>query len=314
MHKLFAAFLAIFLVASSVVHAATPQRREGIAAVVNNQAITVSDVNDRLKLIMASAGLPNNKDVIAKVTPQVVSSLIEETIKRQEADRLSLKVTDAEVDAAINDVASQNKMTGAQFREMFRQRGMPIRTLRDQITSQLLWVKVVTKQLRPQIEVTESDIDAELENLTAKIGKDEYLLGEIVLPVDRPQDEQNGRDLAAKLVAQIRAQPQSFPALAQQFSKSAGAAQGGGLGWISVGQLPPELDQELPAAKAGDVIGPVKTPTGIHILLVRDKRARTAETLPTRDAVAQRIGLERLDRMQRRYFMDLKSSAFLDAR
>ena len=115
-------------------------------------------------------------------------------------------------------------------------------------------------------------------------------------------------------MAQIRAQPDSFPALARQFSKAAGAAQGGDIGWVSAGQLPAEIEAELPASKPGTLIGPIKTPAGLHILLVREKRTRSEENLPNREAITQKIGMERLERMQRRYFLDLRSSAFLENR
>ena len=54
--------------------------------------------------------------------------------------------------------------------------------------------------------------------------------------------------------------------------------------------------------------------TGYHILLVRQKRQITEETLPNREAITQRLGLERLDRAQRRYMMDLRSSAYIESR
>lgn len=274
----------------------------------------MSDVNDRLKLIMVSAGLPNTPDVVAKVKPQVIGGLIEEAIKRQEGARLKLTADPAEIDDAIKDIAAQNKMTPDQFQEMFKRGGIPMRTLKDQIRSQLLWVKIVTKQLRPQIEISESDIDVELENIKAKMGQNEYLVSEIILPIDRPQDEGDALQLGQKMIAQIRAKPESFSALARQFSRAAGAVQGGDLGWVAGVQMPEELENALNHAEKGDVIGPTKTPGGMHILLVRNKRARTESNLPSRDDIANRIGMERLDRMQRRYLLDLKSSAFLDAR
>lgn len=291
-----------------------PTRVEGIAAVVDTAAISESDVSERVRLIVASSGMQPTPEVLAQVRPQVVGMLVEEAIKRQEAKRLNLSAEAADVEAALGDIATQNKMTPEDFKGMFARAGLPLRTLREQITAQILWAKVVAKKIRPQIEISESDIDSELAQLQTKVGMNEYLLSEIVLPVDRPEDAGPARTLGLKLVGQIKAQPESFPSLARQFSRAPGAAQGGLVGWVAPGALAAELDAALGMARAGDLLGPIKTVDGMHILLVREVRTRTADTLPSRDAVAQRLGLERLDRLQRRYYQDLRAAAFVDIR
>jgi peptidyl-prolyl cis-trans isomerase SurA len=72
-----------FILVSLALPAWAAERHDGIAAVVNNQAITRADVNDRMKLIMISSGLPNTPEMIAKVGPQVINALIEETAKNK---------------------------------------------------------------------------------------------------------------------------------------------------------------------------------------------------------------------------------------
>lgn len=290
------------------------KKSQGIAAVVNNVAITQADLNDRVKMIASSANLPQNADVMARVRPQVLSTLIEEQIKLQEAARLKIKIDETDIDQAMAEIAGQNKMTPDQFRQMFKTRGLPIKSLRAQIRAQLAWMRVVTREIRPDIEVSETDIDAELSMMQAKVGQDEFRLAEIVLPIDRPQDEKNAGELAARLVAKIKKEPGDFPVLAQQFSRAAGAATGGDIGWVAVDQVAAEIAPQLATSKSGTLIGPYKTPSGLHIVLVRDRRARAAENLPGRDAIANRIGMERLDRLQRRYYLDLRSTSFIDVR
>jgi peptidyl-prolyl cis-trans isomerase SurA len=116
------------------------------------------------------------------------------------------------------------------------------------------------------------------------------------------------------LSSDIRGGKASFMKVAQQFSKAAGAASGGDLGWIQQGQLPDELDSVLPRMQEGGVSKPIRSLSGFHIMLVRKKRVISEETIPARDAVRQAIGLERLDRLQRQYFLDLKSSALIENR
>ncbi len=302
------------ILATSPSLAAPQKRSESIAAVVNAQAVTQSDVDDRMKMIMSSAGLPATPDVLMRVRPQVLSALVEEAIKNQEVARLGIKIEETDIDRAIADIAAQNKMSRAEFETMFRKRGLSLRSLRAQIRSNIGWMKVVTKKIRPDVDVTETDIDAELDILKSRVGQTEFRLGEIVLPIDRPQDEKNSRELAQKIIAQVTKKPDSFAPLAAQFSRVSSAAQGGHIGWIVGDQLQSDIAGALRGAKAGTLIGPYKTAIGLQILWVHDVRVRTAETLPTRDQIAEKIGTERLDRLQRRYYLDLRSAAFIENR
>lgn len=289
-------------------------REDGVAASVNNEAITVSDVKDRMKLIMASAGLPNQPDVIAKLRPQIVNMLVEERLKKQEATRFKLSASDVDIQAGLAQVAGQNKMTAQQFTQMLSSRGISTRTLRDQIESQILWMQLVNKKIRPRVSVSDKDVDSEMARIKAKIGTPEWLLSEIVLPTSTKQQEKASSDLAVKIMAQIKAQPASFPGIARQFSQAAGANNGGDMGWLSVDSIPDAFSKTLDKAGPGTLLGPARTPAGLHILLVRDKRNMTEDTMPKRDAVMNRIGTQRLDRAQRQYLMDLQSSAFIDLR
>ena len=78
-------------------HAADAARSEVIVMVVNEDAITRSDLNDRMNLIMASSGLRPTPDTVAKLTPQIVNALVDEQIRLQEARRLDLEVSQAEI-------------------------------------------------------------------------------------------------------------------------------------------------------------------------------------------------------------------------
>jgi len=294
--------------------AIAPVHAENIALVVNEDAITVSDVNDRLKLIATSAGLPDNDEIRAKLMPQIVGSLVEEQIMQQEAKKLDLTVEQSEIDAGFAQIAGQNKFTPDQFKTLIKKGGMNIATMQAQIRAQIAWGKVVQQKIRPQISISDSDIDSRLERIAKAKGKTEYLVAEIFLPVDQGKDQDKAGELAARLVKEIRAGKAPFSKVAQQFSQAAGSAQGGDLGWIQDGQLAPELDAALPQIGKGNIGDPVRTLMGYHILLVRDVRLISDETMPTRSQIMNSIGQERLERQARRYLMDLKSSAFIDNR
>ncbi len=287
---------------------------ERIAAVVNEDAITVSDVNDRLRLIIGSAGLPNSSEIREKLKPQVMSALIEEQLKFQEARRLDIIVEQEEINKAFESIAAQNKIPADKFAAMLRQGGINPGTMKKQLESQIIWSKVVQQLLRPQVLVSDADIDNFVERLQASKGKKEYLVAEIFLPVESPKEENNVKQLAGKLISQIKSGKAPFYKLAQQFSKSAGSAQGGDIGWVQQGQLPEELDQALLTIEKNQTSNIIRSVSGYHILFLRDDRLISDETIPSRDEIVSRLGTERLERLQRRLLLDLKATAFIENR
>jgi peptidyl-prolyl cis-trans isomerase SurA len=308
-------FLCLIVLAAAVVPLRPAFAQAGsIVAVVNEDAISKADLEDRMRLIVASSGIPNSPEIQEKLRGQVMSSLIEEQIKLQEARRLELEITQDEINQGFAMIAQQNNLEPEKFRAMITGSGLNIATMERQIEAQIAWTKIVQSQVRPRVNVTDADIDQVLERVRSNKGKAEYQVAEIFLPVDDAKSESDTQQLAQRLAGEIKSGKAPFPKVAQQFSKAASAAQGGNIGWVQQGQLPEEIDRVLGNAEPGMVSDPIRTVTGYHIILMREKRVITDENMPSREAVLQMIGNERLERAQRRYYLDLKSAAFVDDR
>jgi peptidyl-prolyl cis-trans isomerase SurA len=305
---LFAAFFAFAAITPAFAES------EGVAVVVNDEAISKSDVNDRLKLIVTSSGLPNNGEVRAKLTPQVIGSLIDEQLMMQEARRLELTVSPEEVANGFAIIAKQNNAEPEAFRAMLQNGGINLRTMERQIEAQLGWSKVIQAEMRPKVNVTDNDVDDAFERMNIANGTAEFLLAEISLPVEDPARETDVKQLADRIYAQIGGVPERFFKMAQQFSGAAGAAQGGDVGWIQEGQLDGEAATTIRQLGKGDISRPVRSLTGYHIYYLRDLRQAGGANIPSREEVLNRIGVERLERMQRRHLMDLRSAAFIESR
>lgn len=285
-----------------------------IAVVVNDRAITQDNITDRMRLIMASSGLPDNAQTRENLYPQVIQGLIEEELKRQEADRLGVEILQADIDQGFATIASSNSMQPEQFMSVLKRSKINIQTLYDQIRAQLAWTEVIKREVRPLVQVRDTDAQAALERMRAKIGTTEYLLAEIFLPVEDPAHSEKIKELADRLIAEMKAGKAPFFRVAQQFSKAAGAAQGGNLGWVQEGQLTPALDEALPNLEKNAYTKPIKTFEGYHILFLRDKRTISDESLPSMEGLRHEIGMERLERAQRQHFLKLKSAAFIEYR
>lgn len=285
-----------------------------IAATVNKDAISESDVDERIKLLFASSGIRRTPENLAKARPQALNSLVEEQLQVQEAVKQNLAVSDDEVAEGFAGMASQNSMTPEQFELVLSQQGIPKSTILRKVKAQIAWRKVVTSVLRPQIDVTETDVTARLDRLKENLGKTEYLTHEIFLPVVNTAEENETKDLADRLANEIKGGAAKFPMVAAQFSKSGSAGQGGALGWVQEGELPQELDVVMKSLAPNQISPPIRGLAGYYLLIVPQKREVTMETLPSEDDVLNAIGLERLDRLQQRYMADIRSAAFIDQR
>lgn len=285
-----------------------------IAAVVNEDAITISDVEDRVTLIVRSSGMPDTPDIREKLRPQILDTLVEEQLQLQEAKRLEQEVTEEELEQGFAQLAQQNNKPPEEFKEMLQRGGINIGTLHRQIRSQMGWGKVIQKNIRPRITVTDADVDDGLGRMRANIGKSEYRVAEISLPVEGVDSVEDVRQLAQRLSDDIRAGKVPFFRVAQQFSKSAGASTGGDLGWVQQGQLDPALEAALASMEVNTVSQPVRTQTGYNLIFLREKRSISEENMPSREGMTETIGIQRLERMQRRQLQDLKASAFIEHR
>lgn len=285
-----------------------------IVAVVNDDAISGRDLSKRMKLILASSGLKNSKEIRAKMMPQVLNNLINEQLMLQEARKMGIQVERTDIESGFAKIAAQNKSTADKFKSMLRRGGIDVSTMYSQIEAQVAWSRVVQARLRPRVIVSDRDVDDVLERINAKVGSKEYLTAEIFIPTDSKNSEKQVKQLSDRLVREIKSGKASFFKLAQQFSRSAGAVKGGDTGWVQETQISEELLAGLQSVKKNQVTKPIKTLRGYHIIFLRDIRTLTSDTMPSRDQIYYSLGAERLEKLQMRHLMDLKAASFVEVR
>jgi len=241
------------------------------AIIVNDEVISELELIMRLRLAMASAGLRESDEARERLQPQVMRQLIDELLQLQEARRLGIEVDEARVDETFERIASNNGLTIEQLSQALMQSGILPDYLKDQIRAQMRWQSVVSRRLRPQVQVTDEEVDEAVLRIAQTSDQPQRLLAEIFLAVDSLEQEAEVQDLANRLYEEIK-KGASFPAVARQFSQSASAPGGGDLGWVEAGQLPAELEELVKTMKPGDLSPPFETLNGYYILLLRDER------------------------------------------
>ncbi|HEY2621765.1 MAG TPA: peptidylprolyl isomerase [Acetobacteraceae bacterium] len=242
-----------------------------IVAVVNGDVISNSDVDNRTRLFALSTGMPMTPDVLDRLKHQVTRQLIDEKLRFQEVQRRKIVIADKAIADAIHDIESRNNLPAGALRQKLNASGVGMRTLVDQLRTQLGWTQVLREQLGDQAKITDAEVAERQRVLAQQVGKPEYRVGEIFIPVEDPAATADAQRFAETVISELRAGA-AFPVVAAQFSQNQTALQGGSLGWVQPNQLDPEVAQLVAEMPAGAISNPVKVPGGFSIVTLQGKR------------------------------------------
>jgi peptidyl-prolyl cis-trans isomerase SurA len=246
-----------------------------IAAVVNDEAISVADVTSRLKMVMLSSNLTDSPETRQRVAAQVLRTIVDEKLQVQEAKRQNITATDEEINKAVAQIEKQNNMQAGQLDQVLKARGIERSALVDQLTASIVWSKLVRRLVSQTNVVSDEEIDYALKRAKETANEPQSRVAEIFLAVDNPQQEDEVRRLAERLTEQMK-QGARFSAVAQQFSQSATAAVGGDIGWVRPEQLSPELGKAVAQMRPGELSAPIRAGAGYYLVLVLDRRSGKA--------------------------------------
>lgn len=244
---------------------------ERIVAVVNGDIITSGDVTNRGRLFALSTGLPVTPEVLERLRAQVSRQLVDERLRLQEAQRRKIAVSDQDIADAIREIEQRNNLPAGALGASLRGQGVALRTLIDQVRVQLGWTRVLRQELGNKAEISPADIADQERIFKAQIGKPEFRVGEIFIPIDDPAKAAEVQRFADTVIAQLRAGA-PFGVVAAQFSQSQTALQGGDLGWVSANELDPEIAAVVQQMPPTAISNPTRVPGGISIVTLRARR------------------------------------------
>jgi peptidyl-prolyl cis-trans isomerase SurA len=242
-----------------------------IVAIVNGDVISNADVANRARLFALSTGLPIRQDLLDRLKPQITRQLVDERLRMQEVQRRKIVISDQQIADAIHEIETRNNMPQGALRSRLAADGVSQRTLIDQIRTQLGWTQVLREELAGKLHITDDDVAAEMRAREAQVGKPEYRVGEIFIPVDDPSNTAEAQRFSETVITELRAGA-PFPVVAAEFSQSQTALSGGELGWVQPNQLDPQVARLVTEMPVGAISNPVKVPGGFSIVTLQGKR------------------------------------------
>jgi len=311
--------IAVALLAlGAALHAPTPVRAEVIERVVasvNDDAVWLSELRRKaapyIEGVLADATDDADRSArLHQMYGQILQQLIDEILIDQTARAMQLAVTSAEVEQAITNVQQQNQMSSEQFWQAVAAQGLNEATYRIDVRKQLLRMKVSNQRLRGRVNITEEDVRERYDIGVRQARRAQrfraahifFELPEAAGPTDVAAMKKRADDLRATL------RPETFEQVMVQHG-------GTELGWLSQGELPPALEQELLRLEAGQISVPVRGPAGFHIFLLQERQAGTDATIPPYEAAREQIHRQMLEesmgRQEEMFLTELRRNAVI---
>ena len=260
----------IFLLFGAFSATLKSQDIQAIAVIVNDEVISRYDVNQRVRLILVTSGIPANEENIKRIEEQAIKALIDEKIQIQEAIKLEVPDSPNEINLMLDNIARSNQTTAEGILESITSQGVNSETLLNQIKSELLWNKIVRGRFGSYINISDEEVDIIYDRTIQNINNSQYDISEIFIGFEDENEEREARDLTQRLTEQLKNNI-PFEPVAQQFSQASSSGQGGFIGWVSEGQLDPEILSSIKNLEIGAVSEPIKTVNGYFIIKINGK-------------------------------------------
>lgn len=286
-----------------------------IVAIVNNEVITLNDLNDRMAIVIKqlqaqSTQLPPQE----ALKKQLLERMINDMVQMQEAKETGIKVDDATLDKALQRIADENNLSMTDFRQRLEQDGVRWQKFREEIRGEVIVSRLREREVESGINVTEAEVDTQLSLEAREATTDqEFRLAHILVLVPEQATSvqiEARRKRALQALSELR-KGAEFAQISAQYSDAPDALQGGNLGWRPSGRLPAIFLEALTPLKAGETTDILRSANGFHIVKLLDKRGRNVQPtiqqthvrhilIKSKEGVTDTDAKERLARLRER--------------
>ena len=293
---------------------------DSVVATVDEEIVTRSELDETVETFTRQLQKDQNRtleqDARDSLTRRALEELIDRKLMDARARELGISATEEEINRAIDDVIGRANITREQLQEALANDGIRYEEYRGQIRNQIVKARVMHREVSAEIDIKEAEIESYYLDHPEEFRSEKgVLLRHILIPLaEKPSPEQV--EAARQQASQIRRQIQaglSFDEAALRYSKDPSAKQGGRLGFFRAGDLSPEMENAVAGLEEGKVSEPVRSPRGIHILLVQEKT--TGELRPlekVKDQIREKLYEEAAERQFEEWRKELRKNAHVE--
>jgi peptidyl-prolyl cis-trans isomerase SurA len=255
---------------------AAPTPIDAIVAIVDEDIITRSEVNNRLEIVRAEFAYDNRRLPEAKaLNRQLMELMINESILIQQAKRRGIRASDSQLNQAMINIAKNNQKTLTEFRELLLSQGVNYDKYRENIRKEMLLGTLRRQYTARTANISETELNEFIERTGDNLEKAEYNISHILFALPdaaSPEKINIALKSANDILAQLQ-QGAEFDQLANEFSSGSTALQGGSLGWRGRAEIPGLFAEAVLKMQPGEYAGPLRSPSGFHIITLNERRA-----------------------------------------
>ncbi|MBS3810052.1 MAG: SurA N-terminal domain-containing protein, partial [Desulfobacterales bacterium] len=248
-----------------------------IVAVVNNDVIRLRELNRnfaQVKEQIKSQNMTAEKlnEELYQARMKVLDRMIEDTLAEQKVEEAGIKVSESQVDAAIENIKARNNYTEEDLRRALQMQGMTMELYRGEIKRQMMRSRLVNRKIKSNIVITNEDIRNYYEAHPEKYGAVvKYQLRNILMNTDPglAGSEEETRKSMESVLEKLEAGV-SFEKLARRYSEAPNASDGGALGKFGLEDLSDKIREAVNRLEKGEYSGIVETGRGLQIFYVED--------------------------------------------
>lgn len=265
-----------FFLFSSVLAQAKVQLLDQIVAIVDDDVILQSELNERYKAVMLNlekSGKTDQAPPAETLQKELVDQLILENIQLQMAYRAGVRISDAQLNDSMLRIAKQNRMDLSKFKAALESDGLSYASTREQVRREMLIQRVQQGNVNQRVHITDQEITNFLsgeEGKTLTAAQYRIMHALISIPSEASSEQvEAARDYAQQLYQQIQ-QGKSY----QDAVRSTGpfSIHTSDLGWRSAEELPSLLAGTAPTLAKGETGPPLQSASGFHLIQMIDKR------------------------------------------
>jgi peptidyl-prolyl cis-trans isomerase SurA len=291
-----------------------------IVAIVNEDAITLSELNEALepyaRQIRASVYEPEEeRKMLFSIRQDVLNRMIDDKLTNQETERLRVSVDERDVDQQIEQIKSEHFFTEEELKKALGAEGYTLEQYRKRIKEQLLRVKLINIEVKSRIAITEKEIrDYYEEHKKAYQGKKKYHLRTILIRVPSSAAAYERAD-AMKRIEAVEEKFNSgaaFDELAKQYSEDVTAKDGGDLGMFFLEELSPQFQETVRSMNEGQVSRVLQTPQGYQVMMLQEIRNSPGKTLKEATIeIQERLYREVVEEKYKAWLMALRHRSYI---
>ena len=315
--------LAVALALLSLAPAAEAAVLDRIAAVVNNDVITLSEVQEealpQIQKITKDYVEREQDAQLVNLYQKYLDQLIVRRLQIQEARKDQLIPSAAEVNATLDDLKKKNGFkTDDELKRALATEGLSLEAFRRRVGEQLALSRITLKAVRNKIIIDEKEIQQFYEaNREEYRRTPEVTIRHILIGVPPEASEAQVAEARAKAegaLAKLRAGT-DFAEVARAVSDGPTAQTGGSLGTLHRGEMAPELEEPAFTLGVGQVSDLIRTQAGFNIIKVEARKEEPVAPLEeVRDKIREALLDQKYDAKYKEWIESLKRTASIQIR